>query len=91
MQHIKSETQVSPSRTVAAESVRPSGSRMSTDEDFKDVSNDAGLCRSVQCFICSRIYFDPSLSKPSAADITSKPPKPAIRAIRALHRFGLWV
>lgn len=62
-QQIASETQVTLSLTIASEGARSSRSRNSTDEDCKDVPKDAGLYRSSQCFICSRIYFDQSLSK----------------------------
>jgi len=63
MQHIEeSEMEVNLSRTVGAGNA-PSGWRGPTDEDCNDVSNDAGSWRSVQCFICSRIYFDQSLSR----------------------------
>lgn len=37
--------------------------RNPTKEDCTDTSGTAGGCYAVQCFICSRIYFDQKLSR----------------------------
>jgi hypothetical protein len=63
MQQIELEPQITITLAIAAESAWPKSPHTSIEEDCKVASNGAGSCYCVQCFTCSRIYFDQKLSR----------------------------
>jgi hypothetical protein len=65
MQQIASETLEALRVTVTVEGPRPVRRRELTGRDCEQLSNNSSAPRSpqnTQCFMCSRIYFDQSLS-----------------------------
>lgn len=66
MQDTVSETEVTLRGTLAADGRRPIHRRGLAGRDCRQMPNDVlapRTCENTQCFMCSRIYFDQSLSK----------------------------